>query len=113
MKPSPERRRLPDRRKSLRYAIPCCSGHKLHITAGLYEDGRLGEIFLDFQREGSFGRSITNAFAISVSLGLQHGIPLEAYTHAFRDFRMDPDIIRAIFDTLEEEHGIQTDQASR
>ena len=70
------RRRLPDRRAG--YTQKARIGnHKIDLRTGEYEDGTLGEIFLDMHKEGAAFRSMTNCFAIAVSLGLQHGVPLE------------------------------------
>ena len=91
-----ERRRLPNRRRGVRLVIG--SGkEKLHVSTGEYPTGELGEIFLDHQREGTFGRAMLNAFAMSVSLGLQYGVPLAAFQKTFRDFVMSPDLLRQMF----------------
>jgi ribonucleoside-diphosphate reductase alpha chain len=60
------------------------------LRTGEYEDGSLGEIFLDMHKEGAAFRSMTNCFAIAVSLGLQHGVPLEEYVDAFLFTRFEP-----------------------
>jgi len=65
-------------------------GHSIFIRTGEYEDGSLGEIFLDMQKEGSAFRSLLNSFAITVSLGLQYGVPLEEYVDAFIFSRFEP-----------------------
>src|SRR6185437_2701537 len=76
------RRRLPDRRAG--YTQQARIGnHKMYLRTGEYEDGTLGEIFLDMHKEGAAFRSMTNCFAIAISLGLQHGVPLEEYVDAF------------------------------
>src|SRR5207247_2153238 len=64
--------------------------HKLYLRTGEYEDGTLGEIFLDMHKEGAAFRSMTNCFAIAVSLGLQHGVPLEEFVDAFLFTRFEP-----------------------
>jgi ribonucleoside-diphosphate reductase alpha chain len=64
--------------------------NKIYLRTGEYQDGRLGEIFIDMHKEGAAFRSIMNCFAISVSLGLQHGVPLEEYVDAFTFTRFDP-----------------------
>jgi ribonucleoside-diphosphate reductase alpha chain len=92
------RTRLPNRRKGFRITI---QPGPVQLSTGEYHDGQLGEIFLDAPKEGSFTRDILNAFAMSVSLGLQHGVPLSAFTHTFRNFKMEPDLVRQIFDELE------------
>jgi ribonucleoside-diphosphate reductase alpha chain len=64
--------------------------HSIYIRTGEYEDGSLGEIFLDMHREGAAFRSLLNSFAITVSLGLQYGVPLEEYVDAFTFSRFEP-----------------------
>ena len=83
------RRRLPDRRAG--YTQKARSGnHKIYLRTGEYEDGSLGEIFIDMHKEGAAFRSMTNCFAIAISLGLQHGVPLEEYVDAFLFTRFEP-----------------------
>jgi ribonucleoside-diphosphate reductase alpha chain len=83
------RHRLPDRRAG--YTQKARIGnHKIYLRTGEYEDGTLGEIFLDMHKEGAAFRSMTNCFAIAVSLGLQHGVPLEEYIDAFLFTRFEP-----------------------
>lgn len=83
------RRRLPDRRAG--YTQKARIGnHKVYIRTGEYEDGTLGEIFIDMHKEGAAFRSMTHCFAIAVSLGLQHGVPLEEYIDAFLFTRFEP-----------------------
>jgi ribonucleoside-diphosphate reductase alpha chain len=83
------RRRLPDRRAG--YTQKARIGnHKIYLRTGEYEDGTLGEIFLDMHKEGAAFRSMTNCFAIAVSLGLQHGVPLEEFVDAFVFTRFEP-----------------------
>jgi ribonucleoside-diphosphate reductase alpha chain len=65
-------------------------GHSVFIRTGEYDDGRLGEIFLDMHKEGAAFRSLLNSFAIAVSLGLQYGVPLEEYVDAFTFSRFEP-----------------------
>jgi ribonucleoside-diphosphate reductase alpha chain len=65
-------------------------GHKIYLRTGEYEDGSLGEIFLDMHKEGAAFRSLMNCFAISVSLGLQHGVPLDEFVDAFVFTRFEP-----------------------
>ena len=84
-----KRRRLPDRRAG--YTQKARIGpHKIYLRTGEYEDGTLGEIFLDMHKEGAAFRSILNCFAIAVSLGLQHGVPLEEFVDAFLFTRFEP-----------------------
>jgi ribonucleoside-diphosphate reductase alpha chain len=65
-------------------------GHKVYLRTGDYADGRLGEIFVDMHKEGAAFRSMVNAYAIAVSLGLQYGVPLEEFIEAFTFFRFEP-----------------------
>ncbi len=65
-------------------------GHKVYLHTGEYEDGRLGEIFIDMHKEGAAFRSLMNNFAIAISLGLQYGVPLEEYVEAFTFTRFEP-----------------------
>jgi ribonucleoside-diphosphate reductase alpha chain len=65
-------------------------GHSIFLRTGEYEDGSLGEIFLDMHKEGAAFRSLLNGFAITVSLGLQYGVPLEEYVDAFTFSRFEP-----------------------
>jgi ribonucleoside-diphosphate reductase alpha chain len=84
-----ERRRLPSRRKGYTQKA-VIAGHKVYLRTGEYEDGRLGEIFLDMHKEGAAFRSLMNSFAIAVSIGLQYGVPLEEFVEAFAYTRFDP-----------------------
>src|SRR5450830_831047 len=74
--------RLPDRRKGYTQKA-VVGGHKVYLRTGEYDDGRLGEIFVDMHKEGAALRSLLNNFAIAISLGLQYGVPLEEYVDAF------------------------------
>ncbi|MHC4970898.1 MAG: adenosylcobalamin-dependent ribonucleoside-diphosphate reductase [Planctomycetota bacterium] len=84
-----KRRRMPQRRKGYTQKA-VVGGHKVYIRAGEYADGTLGEIFIDMHKEGAAFRSLMNCFAISVSLGLQYGVPLEEYIDAFVFSRFEP-----------------------
>ena len=84
-----ERRRLPDRRAGYTQKA-VIAGHNVYLRTGEYDDGQLGEIFLDMAKEGAAFRSMMNCFAIAVSLGLQHGVPLEEYVDAFLFTRFEP-----------------------
>jgi ribonucleoside-diphosphate reductase alpha chain len=84
-----KRRRLPDRRKGYTQKA-IVGGHKIYLRTGEYEDGTLGEIFLDMHKEGAAFRSLMNCFAIAISLGLQHGVPLEEFVDAFVFTRFEP-----------------------
>ena len=83
------RRKLPHRRGGYTQKA-VVGGHKLYLRTGEYSDGTLGEIFLDMHREGAAFRSLMNSFAIAISLGLQHGVPLEEYVDAFLFSRFEP-----------------------
>src|SRR5208282_5013089 len=83
------RERLPDRRGGYTQKAHV-GGHKVYLRTGEYRDGRLGEIFVDMHKEGAAFRSLMNNFAISVSLGLQYGVPLEEYVDAFTFTRFEP-----------------------
>ena len=83
------RRKLPDRRKGY-IQKASVGGHKVYIHTGEYEDGELGEIFIDMHKEGAAFRSLMNNFAISVSMGLQHGVPLDEFVDAFVFTRFEP-----------------------
>ncbi len=83
------RRKLPNRRAGYTQKA-VVGGHKIYLRTGEYSDGTLGEIFVDMHREGAAFRSLMNSFAIAVSLGLQHGVPLEEYVEAFLFSRFEP-----------------------
>ena len=84
-----ERERMPDRRKGYTQKA-VVGGHKVYLRTGEYDDGRIGEIFIDMHKEGAALRSLLNNFAIAVSLGLQYGVPLEEYVDAFTFTRFEP-----------------------
>ena len=84
-----EREKLPGRRKGYTQKA-VVGGHKVYLRTGEYEDGRLGEIFIDMHKEGAALRSLINNFAIAISLGLQYGVPLEEYVDAFTFTRFEP-----------------------
>ena len=84
-----ERQRLPNRRKGYTQKAKV-GGHKVYLRTGEYEDGRLGEIFIDMHKEGAAFRSLMNNFAIAISIGLQYGVPLEEYVEAFTFTRFEP-----------------------
>jgi ribonucleoside-diphosphate reductase alpha chain len=86
---SHERERLPHRRKSYTQKASV-GGHKVYLHTGEYEDGRLGEIFIDMHKEGAAFRSLMNNFAIAISVGLQYGVPLEEFVDAFTFTRFEP-----------------------
>ena len=82
-------RPLPSKRKGYTQKATI-GGHKLYIRTGEYEDGTLGEIFLDMHKEGAAFRSLMNCFAIAISLGLQYGVPLEEFVESFTFMRFEP-----------------------
>ena len=87
----PERKRMPRERESITHKFSI-AGHEGYITAGKYEDGSVGEIFLtDIGKEGSTMRGLMNAFATSISLGLQYGVPLEDFVRKFSYMRFEPE----------------------
>lgn len=84
-----ERRKLPDKRNGFTQKAKI-DGHTVYIRTGEYENGELGELFIDMYKEGASFRSILNCFAISVSLGLQYGVPLEEFVNRFTFTRFEP-----------------------
>jgi ribonucleoside-diphosphate reductase alpha chain len=84
-----EREKLPQRRKGYTQKA-VVGGHKVYLRTGEYEDGRLGEIFIDMHKDGAAFRSLMDAFAISVSMGLQYGVPLEEFVDAYTFTRFEP-----------------------
>jgi len=84
-----KRRLMPARRRGYTQKARI-GGHKVYVRTGEFEDGTLGEIFIDMHREGAAFRSLMNCFAIAVSLGLQYGVPLEEFTEAFVFTRFEP-----------------------
>jgi ribonucleoside-diphosphate reductase alpha chain len=84
-----KRRRLPDRRTGYTQKAKI-NGQSVYIRTGEYDNGQIGEIFIDMHREGASFRSLLNCFAISISLGLQHGVPLEEFVDAFVFSRFEP-----------------------
>jgi len=83
------RRRLPKKRTGFTHESRV-GGQKVYVRTGEYEDGLLGEVFIDMHKEGATMRSLMNSFAIAVSLGLQHGVPLEEYVDVFTFTRFEP-----------------------
>lgn len=83
------RTRLPDRRKGY-IQKASVGGHKVYLHTGEFDDGALGEIFLDMHKEGAAFRSLMNNFAIATSIGLQYGVPLEEFVDAFVFTRFEP-----------------------
>jgi ribonucleoside-diphosphate reductase alpha chain len=87
--PTTRRHRLPKKRSGFTQEARI-GGHKVFLRTGEYVDGSLGEIFVDMHKEGAAFRSLMNCFAISVSMGLQHGVPLDAYVRQFTFTRFEP-----------------------
>ncbi len=83
------RRKLPDRRKGY-IQKAAVGGHKVYLHTGEYDDGELGEIFIDMHKEGAAFRSLMNNFAIAISIGLQYGVPLDEFVDAFVFTRFEP-----------------------
>ena len=83
------RNKLPSRRKGYTQKA-IVGGHKVYLRTGEYEDGQLGEIFIDMHKEGAAFRAMMNNFAIAISLGLQYGVPLDEYVEAFTFTRFEP-----------------------
>ncbi|MFL5873422.1 MAG: vitamin B12-dependent ribonucleotide reductase [Solirubrobacterales bacterium] len=87
----PVRKKMPRERESITHKFSI-GGHEGYITAGKYEDGTVGEIFLtDIGKEGSTMRGLLNAFATAISLGLQYGVPLETFVQKFSYMRFEPE----------------------
>ena len=83
------RERLPHRRKGYTQKA-IVGGHKVYLRTGEYDDGRVGEIFIDMHKEGAAFRSLMNNFAIAISIGLQYGVPLEEFVEAYTFTRFEP-----------------------
>jgi len=94
-----QRSKLPDRRKGYTQKA-MVGGHKVYLRTGEYDDGKLGEIFIDMHKEGAAFRAMMNNFAIAISLGLQYGVPLEEYVEAFTFTRFEPSGMVAGNDTI-------------
>ncbi len=83
------RYKMPDRRKG--YIQKAQIGdHKVYLHTGEYDDGKIGEIFIDTNKEGELVKAMMNNFAIAISLGLQYGVPLDEYVDAFIDTKFEP-----------------------
>jgi ribonucleoside-diphosphate reductase alpha chain len=83
------RSKLPQRRKGYTQKA-IVGGHKVYLRTGEYEDGKIGEIFVDMHKEGAAFRSLMNNFAIAISIGLQYGVPLEEFVEAYTFTRFEP-----------------------
>ena len=86
---APVRSKLPSKRMGFTQEASI-AGHKVYLRTGEYADGRLGEVFIDMHKEGAAYRSMMNCFAISVSLGLQYGVPLKEFVDKFTFTRFEP-----------------------
>ncbi|MDF2371753.1 MAG: vitamin B12-dependent ribonucleotide reductase [Rhizobiaceae bacterium] len=84
-----EREKLPNRRKGYTQKA-VVGGHKVYLRTGEFDDGRIGEIFIDMHKEGAAFRAMMNNFAISISLGLQYGVPLDEFVEAFTFTKFEP-----------------------
>ncbi len=84
-----KRKTLPNRRSGYTQKATI-GGHKVYLRTGEYDDGDLGEIFIDMHKEGAAFRSLMNCFSIAISLGLQYGVPLEEFVDAFTFTRFEP-----------------------
>jgi ribonucleoside-diphosphate reductase alpha chain len=89
IRPDGTRVRLPQKRRGFTQEARV-GGHKVFLRTGEYEDGSLGEIFIDMHKEGAAFRSLMNCFAMAVSVGLQYGVPLETYVEQFTFTRFEP-----------------------
>ena len=96
---SGERKRLPQRRKGYTQKA-VVGGHKVYLRTGEYENGSIGEVFIDMHKEGAAFRSLMNNFAIAISIGLQYGVPLEEYVESFTFTRFEPSGIVEGNDTI-------------
>ncbi|NOY42776.1 MAG: hypothetical protein GXP26_13200 [Planctomycetes bacterium] len=85
----PRRERLPDTRSSLTHKF-CVNGHEGYITAGLYEDGRLGEVFIKMAKQGSTVSGLTDTVATLTSLCLQYGVPVKKLAEKLSHTRFEP-----------------------
>ena len=84
-----DRSKMPDRRKGYIQKVSI-KNHKIYLHTGEYEDGKVGEIFIDMNKEGELVKALMNNFAIAVSLGLQYGVPLDEFVDAFIETKFEP-----------------------
>ena len=84
-----DRSKMPDRRKGYIQKVTI-GDHKIYLHTGEYDDGKVGEIFIDMNKEGELVRSLMNNFAIAISLGLQYGVPLDEFVDAFIETKFEP-----------------------
>ena len=84
-----ERSKMPDRRKGYIQKVTI-GDHKIYLHTGEYDDGKVGEIFIDMNKEGELVKALMNNFAIAISLGLQYGVPLDEFVDAFIETKFEP-----------------------
>jgi len=84
-----DRSKMPDRRKGYIQKVTI-GNHKIYLHTGEYDDGKVGEIFIDMNKEGELVKAIMNNFAIAISLGLQYGVPLDEFVDAFIETKFEP-----------------------
>ena len=84
-----DRSKMPDRRKGYIQKVSV-GDHKIYLHTGEYDDGKVGEIFVDMNKEGELVKSLMNNFAIAISLGLQYGVPLDEFVDAFIETKFEP-----------------------
>ena len=83
------RSKMPDRRKGYIQKVSI-GNHKIYLHTGEYDDGKVGEIFIDMNKEGELVKALMNNFAIAISLGLQYGVPLDEFVDAFIETKFEP-----------------------
>ena len=88
-KKNSDRSKMPDRRKGYIQKVTI-GDHKIYLHTGEYDDGKVGEIFIDMNKEGELVKSLMNNFAIAISLGLQYGVPLDEFVDAFIETKFEP-----------------------
>ena len=84
-----DRSKMPDRRKGYIQKVSIAD-HKIYLHTGEYDDGKIGEIFIDMNKEGELVKALMNNFAIAISLGLQYGVPLDEFVDAFIETKFEP-----------------------
>ena len=84
-----DRAKMPDRRKGYIQKVTI-GNHKIYLHTGEYDDGKVGEIFIDMNKEGELAKALMNNFAIAISLGLQYGVPLDEFVDAFIETKFEP-----------------------
>jgi len=84
-----DRSKMPDRRKGYIQKVTI-GNHKIYLHTGEYDDGKVGEIFIDMNKEGELAKALMNNFAIAISLGLQYGVPLDEFVDAFIETKFEP-----------------------